>query len=81
MVQGRAVLKQSAVYILFKQSEVDKKDLKELFNLSSGEIDFLMTAKRGEALVKINGDTVIMQVEATPLEHKIIDPKEPNPLI
>lgn len=79
--QGRAVLKQSAVYILFKQSEVDKKDLKELFNLSSGEIDFLMTAKRGEALVKINGDTVIMQVEATPLEHKIIDPKEPNPFI
>lgn len=69
---GRAVLTNSSIQILLKQgaSEVDLET--EIFYLTQGERQFLLSAGIGEGLFFAGRNHVIMKAVAAPFEHELI---------
>lgn len=57
--QGKAVLTNAVVNIFLKQDSTDIDLLKDTFKLSDGEKDFLLQAKRGEILIRMNGESAV----------------------
>lgn len=70
--QGRAVLTNAVVNIFLKQNSTDIEDVQETFKLSDGEKTFLMTAKRGEMLIRMSEESSIVQVIPFDYEKKLI---------
>lgn len=70
--QGKAVLTNAVVNIFLKQNSTDIDDVKETFKLSEGEKSFLMTAKRGEMLIRMNEESSVVQVIPFEYEKKLI---------
>lgn len=56
-----------------KKADID--GLQDTFKLSDGEKQFLVSAKRGEILIKAAGQSVVAEVVALPLEERIITPE------
>lgn len=73
--EGLAVLSNTAVRMFLKQSETDIDALKEKFNLSDGEKEFLMTSKIGEILIKTDTESTVLQTQASPYEHELLTKK------
>lgn len=69
---GEAVLKNSTVNIFFKQDDTDISAVQNTFNLSDGERNFLLQSRRGEALFKLPGESVIGRFEASEYEDFLI---------
>lgn len=55
--QGQAVLTNTTVKIFLKQNSTDIDAVQETFKLSDGEKQFLLTAKRGEMLIRMNEES------------------------
>lgn len=66
--QGRAVLTNTAVRILLRQSSMDIDGVKEVFKLTDGESDFLLQAGLGEMLIKTEDESCIAY--AYPFEYE-----------
>ena len=72
--QGKAVLTNAVTSIFLKQNSTDIDALQDTFKLSDGEKHFLVSAKRGEILIKVAGQTAVAEVVALPMEERIITP-------
>lgn len=75
---GKAIVNNSSIQILMKQSTSAVDKLKEVFYLSQGEKHLLLSAEVGEGLFFAGQNHVAIRVVASPEEHEIIttDPRE-----
>ena len=70
--EGLAVLSNSAVKMFLKQEPEDVQAVGDRFILSDGEKEFLLSAGRGETLIKVKKDSFIADVYAFPFEDRLI---------
>ncbi|HSX40176.1 MAG TPA: DUF87 domain-containing protein, partial [Candidatus Saccharimonadales bacterium] len=77
---GKAILSNSSIQMLLKQgaSEVDK--IAQVFYLSEGEKELLLSADVGEGLFFAGQNHVAMKVIAAPFENTLITPNPQEPL-
>ena len=75
---GKAIVTNSSIQVLMKQSTSAIDKLAQVFFLSQGERHLLLTAEVGEALFFAGQNHVAMRVVASPEEHELIttDPRE-----
>ncbi len=69
----QAVLTSSDTKLLLAQDKSEIKYLKEVFKLSEGEAGFLVTCNKGEGLLKVGGDTAILQITPTAKEFEFVE--------
>lgn len=69
---GKAVVTNSTIQLLMKQSPVAVDKLQKLFYLSNGEKSFLLSAGIGEGLFFAGTNHVAIQVIASENEHNLI---------
>ncbi|MEI6690757.1 MAG: ATP-binding protein [bacterium] len=69
---GKAIVTNSSLQILMKQSTSAVDRLKEVFYLSEGEKHLLLSAEVGESLFFAGQNHVAMRVVASPEEHELI---------
>lgn len=69
---GKAVLSNSSIQMLLKQSTAEVNQVTEIFYLTQGEKDLLLSANVGEGLFFAGQSHVAMQIVAAPFEHKMI---------
>ena len=69
----QAVLTSSDTKLLLAQDKSEIQYLKEVFKLSEGEAGFLVTCGRGEGLLKVGGDTAILQIAPTAKEFEFVE--------
>ncbi len=72
---GKAIVTNSSIQILLKQSPAAIPKIGETFFLSEGEKHFLLSTDVGEGLFFAGPNHVAMRVVASPDEHKIITTK------
>lgn len=70
--EGLAVLTNSAVRMFLKQEAEDVQAVGDRFILSDGEKEFLLSAGRGDTLIKVNKESFIADVYAFPFEDELI---------
>lgn len=75
---GRAVLNNASVNIFLKQDSSDIDEVQTLFKLSDGEKDFLLSANKGEALIKMGDESSVVFALSFPYEQKLIEKKFTN---
>lgn len=75
---GRAIISNSSLQMLMKQSPSSLDKLQEVFNLSDGEKNFLLTCDKGQGLFFAGSNHVGIQVISSQAEHEIItsDPRD-----
>lgn len=75
---GKAIVTNSSIQMLMKQSTSAADKLKDVFYLSQGEKLLLLSAEVGEGLFFAGQNHVAIRVVASPEEHTLIttDPKE-----
>ena len=80
---GKAVLSNSSIQMLLKQSPTEIALVAELFYLTAGEKQLLLSANVGEGLFFAGQSHVAMQIIAAPFEHKMItsNPAEKEEII
>ena len=69
--QGRTVLANAALKLLMKQDSATIDPVAAAFRLTDEERRFLLGAGKGEGLFCARGSRVALQVEASPLEHRL----------
>lgn len=69
---GKAILSNSSIQILLKQSPSEIETVVKTFNLSDGERQLVLSAEVGEGLFFAGQNHVTMQVVASPFEHDLI---------
>ncbi len=69
----QAVLTSSDTKLLLAQDKSEIQYLKEVFKLSEGEAGFLITCNKGEGLLKVGGDTAILQITPTAKEFEFVE--------
>ena len=67
--EAQAVLTYIWYKIILAQDKSEIQYLKEVFKLSEGEANFLVTCQRGEGLLKVGSDTAILKI--TPTKKRI----------
>ncbi|HHY79161.1 MAG TPA: DUF87 domain-containing protein [Thermoanaerobacter sp.] len=70
--QGRAVLTNAATVFLLRQSPTDIDAVQEVFHLSKGEREFLLSSGIGEALLKAGRNSTVLRVVASDYEKEFI---------
>jgi conjugal transfer ATP-binding protein TraC len=70
--QGKAVLTNAVVNIFLRQDATDIDGVQNTFKLSDGERNFLLGAKKGEYLVKMNGESSVAYALSFPYEQELI---------
>ncbi|MDZ7586940.1 MAG: ATP-binding protein [Patescibacteria group bacterium] len=75
---GKAIITNSSIQILMKQSTASIEKLASVFYLSEGEKHLLLSAEIGHGLIFAGQNHVAIKVVASPDEHTLItsDPKE-----
>ncbi len=75
---GRAIISNSSIQVLMKQSPSAVEKLQQVFNLSDGERNFLLNCDRGQGLFFAGANHVGIQVLSSQAEHELItsDPRE-----
>lgn len=73
--QGKAVLTNATVNIFLKQNPTDIDNVQEVFKLSTGEKNFLLTAKRGHFLLKIGKESTVGFARSFEYERYLIEKK------
>lgn len=71
--QGKAVLTNSNVNFFLRQDQTDINALQDRFKLSDGEANFLLRARRGETLIRVQADSAVGNVYAFPYEKNLIE--------
>ena len=69
----QAVLTSSDTKLFLAQDKSEIQYLKEVFKLSEGEAGFLVTCNKGEGLLKVGGDTAILQITPTAKEFEFVE--------
>ncbi len=69
----QAVLTSSDTKLFLAQDKSEIQYLKEVFKLSDGEANFLITCLKGEGLLKVGSDTAILQIVPTAREFDFVD--------
>jgi type IV secretory pathway VirB4 component len=75
---GKAVVTNAATQILLRQAPQAIDDVADVFNLSQGERQFLLTADKGQALLCLGNQHAAFESLASPTENALIttDPAE-----
>ncbi|MDY0097407.1 MAG: ATP-binding protein [Candidatus Dojkabacteria bacterium] len=75
---GRAIISNSSIQILMKQSPSALEKLQQVFNLSDGERNFLLNCDKGQGLFFAGANHVGIQVLSSVAENELItsDPRE-----
>ena len=71
--EAQAVLTSSDTKLFLAQDKSEIQYLKEVFKLSEGEADFLVTCQRGEGLLKVGADTAILKIVPTRKEFEFVE--------
>lgn len=74
--QGKAVLTNASVNIFLKQESTDIDAVQNTFKLSDGERNFLLSAKKGELLIKMGTESSIAYALAFQYEKELIERKK-----
>jgi type IV secretory pathway VirB4 component len=69
---GRAIVTNSSIQILFRQSPVALQTLGSTFDLSEGEKAYLQSVPPGQGLFFAGNNHVSIDVKASPTEHAIV---------
>jgi len=71
--EAQAVLTSSDTKLFLAQDKSEIEYLKEVFKLSDGEGAFLTNCLKGEGLLKVGGDTAIIQIKPTKKEFEFVE--------
>ncbi len=71
--EAQAVLTSSDTKLFLAQDKSEIEYLKEVFKLSEGEANFLITCFRGEGILKVGQDTAIIQIQPTQKEFEFVE--------
>lgn len=71
--EAQAVLTSSDTKLFLAQDKSEIQYLKEVFKLSSGEANFLVTCQKGEGLLKVGADSAIIQITPTRKEFEFVE--------
>jgi len=71
--EAQAVLTSSDTKLFLAQDKSEIEYLKEVFKLSEGEANFLVTCLVGEGLLKVGADTAIIQITPTKKEFEFVE--------
>lgn len=71
--EAQAVLTSSDTKLFLAQDKSEVGYLREVFKLSSGEANFLVTCFKGEGLLKVGADTAIIQIKPTAKEFEFVE--------
>ena len=69
----QAVLTSSDTKLLLAQDKSEIEYLREVFKLSEGESNFLVTCNKGEGLLKVGSETAILQITPTSKEFEFVE--------
>ena len=69
----QVVLTSSDTKLFLAQDKSEIQYLKEVFKLSEGEANFLVTCQRGEGLLKVGADTAILKITPTKKEFEFVE--------
>ena len=71
--EAQAVLTSSDTKLFLAQDKSEIAYLKEVFKLSEGEANFLVTCLKGEGLFKVGQDTAILQITPSKKEFEFVE--------
>lgn len=71
--EAQAVLTSSDTKLFLAQDKSEIEYLKQVFKLSEGEANFLITCLKGEGILKVGGDTAILQITPTAKEFEFVE--------
>ena len=71
--EAQAVLTSSDTKLFLAQDKSEIQYLKEVFKLSEGEANFLVTCQKGEGLFKVGADTAILKIMPTRKEFEFVE--------
>ncbi len=71
--EAQAVLTSSDTKLFLAQDKSEIEYLKEVFKLSEGEANYLLTCTRGEGLFKVGNETAILEIRPTEREFSFIE--------
>ena len=71
--EAQTVLTSSDTKLLLAQDKSEIEYLKEVFKLSKGEAGFLINCLKGEGLLKVGGETAIIQIKPTKKEFEFVE--------
>jgi len=71
--EAQAVLTSSDTKLFLAQDKSEIQYLREVFKLSEGEADFLVTCLVGEGLLKVGADSAIIQITPTRKEFEFVE--------
>ena len=71
--EAQAVLTSSDTKLFLAQDKSEIQYLKEVFKLSAGEANFLITCLKGEGLLKVGADSAIIQIRPTAKEFEFVE--------
>ena len=71
--EAQAVLTSSDTKLFLAQDKAEIQYLKEVFKLSEGEANFLVTCFKGEGLLKVGSDSAILQITPTQKEFEFVE--------
>ena len=71
--EAQAVLTSSDTKLFLAQDKAEIQYVKEVFKLSEGESNFLVTCGIGEGLLKVGPDTAIIQINPTKKEFEFVE--------
>lgn len=76
---GIAAIKNSPIKIIGKQEDIDIRTISDELRLSEGEAAFLLRAKKGEVVLRIEDESDIVFTQASPYEHMMFttNPNDP----
>lgn len=78
---GMAAIKNSPIKIIGIQESLDIEAVQGKLDLTEGEANFLVyQAKKGDMVVKVDNQSAIVKVDASPFEHMLFtsDPNDPK---
>ncbi|WP_176560222.1 VirB4 family type IV secretion system protein [Brevibacillus dissolubilis] len=67
--EGMGILKNSPTKLLLRQEAIDIDAVQGKFDLSEGEANFLLRAPRGVGILKVDEESTIVRMLATPREY------------
>ena len=71
--EAQAVLTSSDTKLFLAQDKSEIQYLKEVFKLSDGEANFLVTCQKGEGLFKVGADSAILKIMPTKKELEFVE--------
>ena len=70
---AQVILQSSDTKLFLAQDKSEIEYLKEVFKLSDGEANYLLTCTRGEGLFKVGNETAILEIRPTEREFSFIE--------